>query len=233
MVFSFLYIYFHFLGCYRDKVQKIAQNEKYQLHLSHTISQEQYSLWSWFLVHLCKLMMSPVFFFYIYIYISIFWAVRGVRGQKIGQNEKCQLQPSNAISQEQYSLWSWFWYTCVKWYLQEFFVIFLYIFIFWAVRGSKRAKMAQDDKKFCLLHFVSREPYVIWLSFMLLHLCYSCVKWHIQEFFSFFQSFDFWDCYWGKRTKNSPKWQNSVCCTWYLRNNTSCNCHLWYTSIKW
>ena len=93
--------------------------------------------------------------------------------------------------------------------------------------------MAQDDKKFCLLHFVSREPYVIWLSFMLLHLCYSCVKWHIQEFFSFFQSFDFWDCYGGKRTKNSPKWQNSVCCTWYLRNNTSCNCHLWYTSIKW
>ena len=114
-----------------------------------------------------------------------------------------------------------------------FFSFFLYIFIFWAVRGSKRAKMAQNDKKLCLLHFLSQEPYIIWLSFMLLHLWYSCVKWHTQEFFSFFQSFDFWDCYGGKRTKNSPKWQNSVCCAWYLKNNTSCNCYLWYTSVKW
>ena len=93
--------------------------------------------------------------------------------------------------------------------------------------------MAQNDKKFCLLHFISQEPYIMWLSFMLLHLWYSCVKWHIQEFFSFFQSFDFWDCYGGKRTKNSPKWQNSVCCAWYLKNNTSYNCYLWYTCVKW
>ena len=114
-----------------------------------------------------------------------------------------------------------------------FFSFFLYIFIFRAVRGSKRAKMAQNDKKLCLLHFISQEPYIIWLTFMLLHLWYSCVKWHTQEFFSFFQSFDFWDCYGGKRTKNSPKWQNSVCCAWYLKNNTSCNCYLWYTSVKW
>ena len=47
----------------RVKGQKTAQNEK-QLHLSHAISQEKYSIWSWFLVHLCKVMISPGFFFF-------------------------------------------------------------------------------------------------------------------------------------------------------------------------
>ena len=41
------------------KGQKIAQYEKSKLHLSHAISQEQYSIWSWFLVLLCKMMTSP------------------------------------------------------------------------------------------------------------------------------------------------------------------------------
>ena len=36
--------------------------------------------------------------------IFIFWAVKEVKGQKIAQNEKQQLQPSCIISQEQYGL---------------------------------------------------------------------------------------------------------------------------------
>ena len=44
------------------KGQQIAQKEKWQLHLSCTISQEQYSIWSWFLIHLCKMIISPGIF---------------------------------------------------------------------------------------------------------------------------------------------------------------------------
>ena len=48
-------------------------------------------------------MISPRFFFR-FFEIFIFRAVRGVKGQKIAQNEKEQLHPSHAISQKQYSL---------------------------------------------------------------------------------------------------------------------------------
>ena len=39
-----------------------------------------------------------------YFEVFIFWAVTGVKGQKIAQNEKQQLHPSRDISQEQYSI---------------------------------------------------------------------------------------------------------------------------------
>ena len=38
---------------------------------------------------------------------------------------------------------------------------FLVHFIFQAVKGVKGQKMGQDDKKFCLVHFISLEPYII------------------------------------------------------------------------
>ena len=41
------------------------------------------------------------------------------------------------------------------------FFHFCEICIFRAVRGLKEQKMAQDDKKFRLLHFISQEPYII------------------------------------------------------------------------
>ena len=41
-----------------------------ELHLSHAISYEQYSLWSWFLVYLCKMMISPGIFFFIFLIFS-------------------------------------------------------------------------------------------------------------------------------------------------------------------
>ena len=36
---------------------------------------------------MCKMMISPGFFFHFYEILT-FWAVRGVKGQKIAQNEK-------------------------------------------------------------------------------------------------------------------------------------------------
>ena len=43
------------------KGQKMAQND--QKNLSHSISQELYLIWLWFLVHMCKMMISPAIFF--------------------------------------------------------------------------------------------------------------------------------------------------------------------------
>ena len=54
------------------KGQKIAQNKKRQLYLSCNISQEQYSLWSWLLVHLCKMIICPGFFF-IFSFFGLLW----------------------------------------------------------------------------------------------------------------------------------------------------------------
>ena len=50
------------------------------------------------------------------------------------------------------------------------FFQFFKISIFGVVSGIKGQKMAQNDKKFCLLCFISQESYILWLSFMV-HLC--------------------------------------------------------------
>ena len=54
--------------------------------------------------------------------------------------------------------------------------------------------------------------------------------WYIQVFFHFFDIFIFWK---GKRAKHGQRWQKkSVCCSWYLRNHISYDCHLWYTCVN-
>ena len=47
--------------------------------------------------------------------------------------------------------------------ISRHFFHFFKILIFWAVRGVKGQKTAQNDKKFCLSHFISQEPYIRWL----------------------------------------------------------------------
>ena len=46
----------------RLKGQKMAQNDK-KFCLSHSVSQELYIIWLWFLLHICKMMMSWANFF--------------------------------------------------------------------------------------------------------------------------------------------------------------------------
>ena len=67
------------------------------------------------------------------------------------------------------------------------FFIFLKILIFGVVSGVKGQKMAQNDKKFCLLH-ISQESYIIWLSSML-HLCEMMISPGV--FFHFFKTLIF------------------------------------------
>ena len=81
------------------------------------------------------------------------------------------------ISQEQYCLWSWFLAHLCKMIISPGFFSFFDIFTFQAVGGVKGQKMTQDDKKFCLLHFISQEPYIMWLSFMI-HLCKMIFVFH-------------------------------------------------------
>ena len=96
-----------------------------------------------------------------------------------------------------------FWYTCVKWwYLQAFFSFFK-ILIFGVVSGGKGQKIG--PYKFCLLHSMSQEPYIIWSSFVIL----KCKMIISPGFFSFSK---FWFlCLLGRsRTKKVPKWQKNI-----------------------
>ena len=79
-------------------------------HPSCTVSQELYIMWPKFLVLMCKMMISPGVFFHFFkvlifwVVRGIFWFVRGVKGQKMVQNDKklCRLR---SISQKQYIIW--------------------------------------------------------------------------------------------------------------------------------
>ena len=154
-VFLFLFFEVLIFWAVRGKMAKIAQNKKLQLHLSHAISQEQCSIWSGFLVHLCKMMIPPGGCF--------FWAVRAVTGQKIAPNEIEQLHPSRTIYLKNSIAYDHdFWYTYVKWWYLKVVVVvafsfFLFFFSFFEIslfrairgrrgRGVKGQNIAQDDK---------------------------------------------------------------------------------------
>ena len=113
-IVAFFFIFFLILifwAVRRVKGQKVAQNE---LHLSHVISQEQYSIWSWFLVQLCKMILSPgifFFFFLILIFLGflIFWfwfSFPKMKNNCIRHTP--YLRNSMAYDHD-------FWYTIVKW----------------------------------------------------------------------------------------------------------------------
>ena len=54
------------------------------------LSQEQYSIWSWFLIQLCEMMTSPSRCFSHFFKILIFRVVRRVKGQKMTHNYQFQ-----------------------------------------------------------------------------------------------------------------------------------------------
>ena len=87
------------------------------------------------MVLLCKTMISPFFH-------DFFWVVTGVKVQKMAQNNKKSCSYLRNCTLYDCHLW----YTCVKWYLQEFFQIFK-ILVFCVVFGLPKKK-AQNDKNF-------------------------------------------------------------------------------------
>ena len=98
-------VFFHFfkilifLVVRRVKGQKMAQNELISLISKCLISQEPYIIWSSFMIHMCKRIISPGVF-----YISKFWFLLAGKGQKFAKNGK-KLCLSHSLSQESYLIW--------------------------------------------------------------------------------------------------------------------------------
>ena len=70
------------------KSAKNSPKWKVKINLSHATPQEQYSIWSWFLVHLCKMMITPGIFsiFQNFDFLCCWWgksAKNGPTWQKI------------------------------------------------------------------------------------------------------------------------------------------------------
>ena len=63
----------------------MAQNGK-KFCLSHSISQEPYLIWLWFMGHLCKMMVSPAIFSF-FQNSDFFYFLGGyIKGQKMTQS---------------------------------------------------------------------------------------------------------------------------------------------------
>ena len=128
-------------------------------------------------------------YFFQFFKILFFWVVRGVKEQKQVQNKKFYL--SHFISQEQYIIWLPFMVHLCKMIISlGGFSIFVKILFFWVVRGVKGQKTVQNDKKLCLLHSISQEPYIIWLSSMV-HMCKMIIS---LGFCFIFSNFLFFGC---------------------------------------
>ena len=172
------------------KRAKNSPKWKIKLHLSCILSQEQCSIWSWFLVHLCKLIISPGVFPFHFFKVFIFWVFRVLKGQKMVQNDK-KFCLSLSISQEPCIIWLSFIVHICKMIICSgiFFFHFFKILIFQVVRGVNVQKMVQNYKKFCPSHSISQELYIIWLSFMV-HMCKMIIS--PDVFFHFFKVLIFW-----------------------------------------
>ena len=82
------------------------------------------------------------------------------------------------------------WYTCMyKRIISPDIFIFFKILLFRIIRGEvKEQKMAQNDKNLCQCHYVSQEPYIIWLWFL---VCMCKIMISPANFF-ILQNFDIW-----------------------------------------
>ena len=78
---------------------------------------------------------------------------------------------------------------------------FFKILIFQVVRGVKEQKIAQNDKKVCLLHWISWEPYIIWWSFVV-HECKMIIS---PDSFFIFSKLWFSGLLGGSKGKKWPK----------------------------
>ena len=165
-------------------MQKMFQSDK-KFCPSCSISQEPYIIWFSFMVHMCKMIISSGILF-IFSKFWFFWVVRGVKSQKTVQNDS-KFCLSHFICQEPYIMIVIHGAHVQNDNISRRFFHFFKIFIFGVVRGLKEQKMVQNGK-FCQSRFISQEPYIIWLSFMV-HMCKMIVSPGVVFFFFFFHFF--------------------------------------------
>ena len=86
----------------------------------------------------------------------------------------------------------------------SFFQHFYFLVCYW----GKRAKIWPKMTKKILLHFISQEPYIVWLSFQV-HFCKMMIS---PGVFYFYKILIFWVVRGGrsKRVRNSSKWQKII-----------------------
>ena len=142
-----------------------------------------------------------------------------------------------------------------------FLLHFFQILIFGVNSGKNGGKMAQNDKKLCLLHSISQGAYIIWDKIfksglskffkgclpqnLLIHSWILCPIWSwflvdmckmitSPDHFFIFSRFWFSGLLGGKREKKWPKMTKILICPIpYLRKYTSHDCGFWYACVKW
>ena len=123
-----------------------------------------YSCVKWWYFHMiCFFHFSDIF---------TFWAVKGVKGQKMSQYDKkfCLLQ---LIYLRNHISWLSFMVLLCKMMMSLAFCFIFSKFWFFGLLGEgRRGKRVKNgprwEKKICLLHFVSQESYIIWFWFKVL-----------------------------------------------------------------
>ena len=151
----------------RSKGKKWPKTTK-KFRLSCCMYQEPYIIWLSFMVHRCKMIISPVVFFL----FSKLWLFR-LLGRLKGK--KWPKMPKNSVRRAFYlrnhtSYDLHLWNTFEKDNISECFLYFFQTLIFGANSGVKGQKLAQNDKNLFLSHSISQEAYIIWSSF-LVHMC--------------------------------------------------------------
>ena len=120
-----------------------------------------------------------------------------------------------------------FCYTCVKWCLQVFFSFFK-ILIFWVVSGVKGEKMAQNDKKLSLPHFISQEAYIMW-SWFLVHMCKMMTS---PDAFFIFSKVWFSGLFGGVKGQNMTQNDKKNCPSLYISRTIPHMTGSWYTCVE-
>ena len=147
---------------------------KVKINLSCATLQEQYSIWSWFLVHLCKMMITPGIFsiFQNFDFLCCWWGKSAKNGPKWQKILSVVLHISGTIYHiiviDATLVWND--------YNSKLFFCFIKILVSWVVVGGvKGQKIVQNDKKFCLPCSMSQESGIIWLSFSV-HKCKTMIS---------------------------------------------------------
>ena len=128
------------------------------------MSQEPYMIWSSFVIHKCKMIISGGFFYF--LFILIFQVFSGVKGQKIVQKDKtfCLL---HSRSQEPYIIWlSFVVHTCKMIISAGFFFIISKFWFFRLLGGSTCIKWPKCQKNLSVsLWFSGTVPHMIVVSY--------------------------------------------------------------------
>ena len=121
--------------------------------------------------------------------IFIIWAVRGVKGQKMAQDDKKILSVALHISGTTHHMILIYGTHVKKDNMSKFFLHFFQFLIFRVNNWAKEQKVAWNDNYVCGTPYLSKHT-----SFDCV-FCYTSLKWwHLRMIFSFSPNFGFLGC---------------------------------------